>query len=147
MTAKTLTPPQLREMKERRKANARKMVGQALTCQLCPQVNEDVARLVLSMPVKQSRRKVTATSIRVAEELLASPQWQTRLLTWLDAFWAEHSHGPTWRTVKDTAELWPKDCSLSVKAAVMERLSKTGLVDGTRTPYGLKVRTQEAASA
>lgn len=146
MTNGKMTPEQVKQMKERRKANARKMVSLALTCKLCPQVTEDVAKSVLKGPPRQNRKTVTATATRNAQALLDSDEWRGRLVSWVDDFWSRHGHGPTWRAVKQTASLWPEDCAEITKTAAMQMLPKTGLLDGMKTPYGMKVRRVEVSA-
>lgn len=136
----------VKKLRARRKANARRMVALALACELCPQVTEDVAQSVLKGPPRQQRRTVTKTATANAQALLDSDEWRGRMVSWLDDFWAQHGHGPTWRAVKKDATLWPEGCPEITKAAVMQMLPGTGLFDGMKTPYGMKVRRAEVSA-
>lgn len=137
---------QERVLKERqlKAARAQQSVAAAVACDLCPDITAEVGIKVLTMQApRETMSCMSASLVRRARTLIADDTWRTEFFAWLDAYWAAHHHGPTWRTLRTTEEIWPQDGSLVLRRAVLRTLPSSGHVDGTRVPYGLCVRRRK----
>ncbi|WP_369394870.1 hypothetical protein AB5J72_50900 [Streptomyces sp. CG1] len=114
-------------------------IGAAVACGKCPEVTPEVGVTVLAgsgRPADKVGVRAQACAVPIAQD----EAWRGGFLDWLDGYWADHRHGPTWRAAT-TATTWPQ-VSTTVRRAVLGELAKGGFLDGCRTPYGLKVRSR-----
>jgi hypothetical protein len=88
-------------------------------------------------------KKGTATARVRAAVLTDDPNWRQRASAWIDAYWTDHRHGPTWSEFRNEPSLWPQDVTPTIRRAAMTLLARNGHFDGTKTPYGLKTRTED----
>ncbi|GGT79656.1 hypothetical protein GCM10010243_67280 [Streptomyces matensis] len=128
-----------------RAAKVQASIAAAVNCPLCPELTAEAGIQLLTRTLE--RRPVQPWWSRSeeaqerAQELTGDPDWRERALSWIDAYRDAHGHGPSWQTFWRAPHLWPTDATASMLNNVMRQLRQAGLIDGTRTPYGLRRRT------
>ena len=137
------TPEQIREMKTRRARRALYLVTQAVLCDLCPTITREVGLKILQER-RTPRTSFTPTAMQAGREMVADPQWRARFEEWVDEFWGAHRHGPSWSRIRNTEELWPEGTSASARRVVLHQLGAQRIIDGGKTPFGLKIRREES---
>ncbi|NEE37971.1 hypothetical protein G3M53_72810 [Streptomyces sp. SID7982] len=128
---------------ENRATRVQESIAAAVACPRCPEVTPEHGVEVLTKTVgPQNARRGWFSSNAVqasARELSGDRVWRELALRRLDAYWAAHGHGPTWRAFW-REPLWPADASVQLLTTVMRQLSEGGHLDGTRTPFALRRR-------
>ncbi|MFD7667482.1 hypothetical protein [Streptomyces sp. NPDC059788] len=122
-------------------------IAPVVQCPSCPEVTAqrglDILTHALSPGKGHRWWKPTRTVRERALRLTGDPQWRERALGWIDAYRAEHRHGPSWRQFRRAPLLWPTDTTVALLNCVLRQLSKDGYLDGTKTPFGLRRRADE----
>ncbi|MFC8452553.1 hypothetical protein [Kitasatospora sp. NPDC057223] len=126
-----------------RAVRVQEAVAAAVACGLCPEVTPERGVEILAAPKPADFWGLgTATARARASELVDDPQWRGRALAWISAYRHQHGHGPTWKTFREEAALWPDQVSANIRRIVLLVLARGGHLDGTRTPFGLRVREE-----
>ncbi|MEW1551319.1 hypothetical protein [Streptomyces tsukubensis] len=130
-----------------RAAKVQESIARAVQCPLCPEVTPenglDILTYALGPEGGHRWWNGTATIRERAMRLTADPRWCERALAWIDAYRAQHGHGPSWRQFWRAPDLWPTDTTVALLNCVMRQLNESGHLDGTKTPFGLRRRTAE----
>ncbi|MEU5163380.1 hypothetical protein AB0G74_27740 [Streptomyces sp. NPDC020875] len=135
-----------RAVRQARAARVQESIARAVACPLCPEITPEEGLEILARamgPQGGGRRwwKDTKTIRERALRLTGDPVWRERALSWTDAYWDEHGHGPTWKRFWNAPGLWPPDTTGSLLNTVLRQLAEDGGFDGTKTPFGLRRRT------
>ncbi|MFF3159253.1 hypothetical protein [Streptomyces sp. NPDC057910] len=128
-------------------ARVQASIAPVVECPLCPEVTVqrglDILTYALGPEGGHRWWKPTGTVRERALRLTGDPEWRERALGWIDAYRAEHGHGPSWRQFWRAPSLWPTDTTVTLLNSVMRQLSEDGHLDGTKTPFGLRRRAGE----
>lgn len=129
------------EKRVRRAAKAQASVGAAVACPLCPNITPSMGLGILTKKQGADRRRIPVSAMAEAARL-ADDVWLKNLASWLEAYWTDHRHGPSWRVFWREAALWPDGCPDVVQRAMVVYLGRERLIDGLRTPFGMRTRTE-----
>jgi len=122
-------------------------VAAAVACHLCPHVTPEFGVQILSTPFKPiGQRESTGTSRARAEVLTDDPTWRQDVFEWIASYWAAHGHGPTWGELRQEPSLWPDELPQHVRRFAIVLLGQGRYLDGTKTPFGLKARANDASA-
>jgi hypothetical protein len=91
-------------------------------------------------PAKCPATRAAATDVPIAVEAAALIAGREAELTaWVEAFRAEHGHGPSW-AVLAAAQGWSREYGRprAVSSAALMRLHSSGWLEGLRKPYGMR---------
>jgi hypothetical protein len=122
------------------RAEVRESIGAAVTCALCPDITPERGVELLMQAGGGVTFRGTKTAMAKGQALAGDGAWQANMLAWITAYRTLHGHGPTWGEVRREPSLWPESASSGARRAAMSALAATDLLDGTRVPFGLKVR-------
>ncbi|WP_331761879.1 hypothetical protein [Streptomyces sp. NBC_01546] len=132
--------------RQNRAAQVQASIGAVVACPLCPHVTVENALEILTTALGPNGGHAWWNSTKVvhdrALQLTGDPAWRERALSWIDDFNESHGHGPSWRLFWRAPVLWPADTTVSLLNTVMRQLNEGGYLDGTRTPFGLRRRTE-----
>lgn len=142
-TQPPLPADQVQAIKNRQAQKTLLLVTSAVNCKLCPNITEQVGLKILQER-RHPRRNFTQTAIREAKAMIEDPVWRERFETWVDGFWIAHGHGPSWSRVRITEELWDTGTTESSRRVVLYQLGVQRIIDGSKTPFGLKIRRKES---
>ncbi|MFH8620173.1 hypothetical protein ACH4E8_34535 [Streptomyces sp. NPDC017979] len=131
--------------RQNRAARVQESIARAVRCPRCPDITAEEGLEILARALDPKNHRWWKTSRPVQERALrltGDPAWREQALAWIDAYWDEHGHGPTWRHFWNAPALWPQDTTGSLLNTVMRQLTANGSFDGTMTPFGLCRHTE-----
>jgi hypothetical protein len=120
----------------------------AVACGLCPDVTPERGVEILADTNPATFWGFgTATARAQADQLVNDPEWRGRALAWISAYRHQHGHGPAWKTFREEPALWPGQVSSNIRRIALLVLVRSGRLDGTKTPFGLRVRDDRVQPA